>query len=99
MAGGKVVFYQTGVFRGLEAWEARSNQALAISSFDFFAALQTRGVEEMRYPEEQLFHTFLYPDWRICLRKGAKSKRSGKTFRCVAMNAGTDLEYCTMKRR
>lgn len=51
----------------------------------------------MRYPEEQLFHTFMYPDWRNGLvRKRSENKRS---FRCVAMNAGTDLEFCTMKRR
>jgi len=71
---GKFVFYQTGVSGALEAWEARSPSA-GDPKFDFFAALQTRGVEEMRYPEEQLFHTFLYPDWRNGWRKnGAKTK-------------------------
>jgi hypothetical protein len=71
---GKFVFYQTGVFRGLEAWEARYPKRWGSQVFDFFAALQTRGVEEMRYPEEQLFRAFLYPDWRNGLRKGAKTK-------------------------
>ncbi len=80
-------------FQGLDAWGGEVYQALVISSFDFFAAIQTRGVEQMRYPEEQLFDTFLYPDWRNgMMRKGSK-----KSFRCVAMNAGTDLESCTIE--
>jgi hypothetical protein len=74
VAGGKDVFYQTGV-SGARSLGGEIYQALGISSFDFFAALKTRGVEEMRYPEEQLFHTFLYPDWRNGWRKnGAKTK-------------------------
>jgi hypothetical protein len=61
-------------FSGARSLGGEISQALGFSSFDFFAALQTRGVEEMRYPEEQLFRAFLYPDWRNGLRKGAKTK-------------------------
>jgi len=40
----------------------------------------------MRYPEEQLFSQILVPGLEKWLEKEQKS------FRCVAMNAGTDLE-------
>jgi hypothetical protein len=63
-------------FSGARSLGGEIFQALGISSFDFFAALQTRGVEEMRYPEEQLFHAFLYPDWRNGLmRKRSEDKK------------------------
>jgi hypothetical protein len=63
--------FTKGAFSRARSLGGEIDQALGISSFDFFAALQTRGVEEMRYPEEQLFHKFLYPDLKT-LRKRSK---------------------------
>jgi len=45
VAGGKVCLLPNGRFQGLEAWEARSTKRWGVSSFDLFAALQTRGDE------------------------------------------------------